>query len=68
MASAVATTVSGTTATATFSQGFTPGTVPVKVKFELNGVTIISEALPTTLTAFAPTAPGSVIPCSFAGR
>jgi len=67
MAHAVATTISGTTATATFPEGFTPGNVSVKVMFELNGVTTISGSLSTSLTAFTPTAPASATPCSFSG-
>lgn len=67
MVSAVATSVSGTTATATFANGFTPGDVPVKVKFELNGVTTLSGSLTASLTVFAPTTSASGTPCSFVG-
>ena len=67
MASSEASSISGTTATATFANGFTPGTHPVKVKFEKDGNIVYTSSLDKTLNSASATGPSADVSCSFAG-
>ena len=67
MASSQASVISGSTATATFENGFTPGANDVKVRFEKDGNVIYSSSSSQTLNSATITGPGSDIPCSFVG-
>ena len=67
MASSQASSIAGTTATAVFANGYTPGTHPVKVKFEKDGDIVYTSSLDKTLNSASATGPNADVSCSFAG-
>ncbi|CAI2373695.1 unnamed protein product [Moneuplotes crassus] len=67
MASSQASSISGTAATATFANGFTPGATDVKVKFEKDGNVVYTSPSSHTLNTESITGSGADISCSFAG-
>ena len=60
-------TVSGTSVTATFSDGIPPGTVPVSVSFEKDSELVFSIPSDQEFASLSPTISSSSTVCSFAG-
>ena len=63
----VASSIAGTTATATFADGIPPGTHDLRVSFELNGAITFSDVHSASLGNFAPTTTDTTVNCSWNG-